>query len=288
MPSQGKSYKLFQAVVAVLVLPLISIGSFALGAALQQGAPGNGMSPVQTGYAVVTPSTATNDLVVFATFGERRGTDTTQAGVLPSTLSKHSMLFVSTSGRLSKNLGVAIANPDPALVANVTLTLRDDKGAVLASAPVVVDPLHQAAQFVTQLFSNQQSVPQDLTGTLDISSDIPVAVIGLRFRGVNFSTLPATNLSAPIGLPVISANVGGPGAVVLAQFAAGGGWATEIVLANSGTANLTVRVDLFTKDGNPLVASLNGVSQSTFNSITIPAGGVVTLAPLDPNGDDGF
>ncbi len=280
-----KSHKLFNAVIAVVALPLISIGSFALGASPQQDAPGNGMSPVQTGYAVVTPtSAATDGLVVFATFGERRGNEITQAGVLPSTLSTHSMLFVSTNGRLSKNLGVAIANPN-ATPANVQLTLRDDEGATLASTAIVVDPLHQEAEFVTRLFSNQSSVPQDLTGTLDITSNLPVAVIGLRFRGANFSTLPATNLSAPNAVPLIGSGIGGPAAAVLAQFATGGGWATEIVLTNSGPVALTVRVDLFTKNGDPLVATLNGVSQSSFVDITIPVGGVVTLAPRDLDDD---
>jgi hypothetical protein len=288
MQSDVRFHVLSRAIVVVLVSSLISFGSLALAAAPPQGAPAGHDSPIQTGYAVVTPTSANvAGLVVFATFGERRGSQTTQAGVLPSTLSTHSILFVSTNGRLSKNLGVAIANPN-ATAAHATLTLRDDKGAALATADVVIEGLHQAAEFVTQLFDHQPTVPQDLTGTLDVTSDFPVAVIGLRFRGENFSTLPATNLSVPNPVPAIGAGIGGPNAVVLAQFASGGGWATEIVLVNSGAAELTVRVDLFTKDGTPLVASLNGASNSSFVNIVIPAGGVVTLAPRDLDGDDGF
>jgi hypothetical protein len=82
--------------------------------------------------------------------------------------------------------------------------------------------------------------------------------------------------------------VGGPGAILIPEFAAGGGWATELVLANTGTSSLTVRVDLFKENGTPLTAKLNGQNASTFNNITIPAGGVLVLAPRDTGGDDDF
>jgi hypothetical protein len=119
-------------------------------------------------------------------------------------------------------------------------------------------------------------------------------VVGLRFRGRNFSTIPVTNLSsAPV--PSITtttgtgtATIGGSNAVLLPQFAANGGWATELVLMNSNSeGSLTVRVDLFKQDGTPLSASLNGTTNSTFMEV-IPPNGVVVLAPRDADGDDDF
>ncbi len=239
------------------------------------------MNPVKVGYAVVTPtSSSTAGLVVFETFGERRPSETTQAGVLPSDMTTHAILFVNASGRLSRNLGVAIVNPG-LTGATVTLTVRDNMGISLATEVITVPAQNQVAEFVTEMFA-QQTIPQDLTGTLSISSDIPVAVLGMRFRGLNFSTIPVTSLSPGAAVPTISPGVGGAAAVVLADFATGGGWATEIVLANTGPEDLIVRVDLFGKDGKPLVANLNGMSQSSFTGITIPKGGVVTLAnPAD-------
>ena len=278
--------------VKILVIALMIMAfqqtSVPRAAALQQPSAHHDNTPVQTGYAVVTPtSAATAGLVVFETFGKRRGTDTTQAGVLPANMTMHAILVVSTSGRLSRNLGVAIANPGPT-AAHITLSLRDDGGATLATETLTVNSLNQTAKFVTELFSSQPSVPSDLTGTLDISSDLPVAVIGLRFRGQNFSTLPATNLSVPTPVPVISPGIGGPAAVILPQFAARGGLETEIVLANTGASAITVRVDIFGQNGQPLVADLNGTSASSFVGINIPAGGVVILAPLDEHGDNDF
>ena len=288
------------------ILGIFVLILFTIVLAVAQGrSPGEGRddhddkAPIQAGYGVVTPVAAatggtTTGLVVFETFGLRSndGKDASQAGVLPPDLTTNAILFVESSGRLSKNLGVAIVNPNNSNV-NVTMTLRNSNGAQLGTTSVNVPSKQQISKYVTELFSNQSSIPSDVTGTLAItsagSSNLPVSVIGLRFRGSNFSTLPATSLSGTTTpLPVIAAGVGGAGAVLLPQFAAGGGWATELVMANTGTSTLTVRVDLFKPDGTPLTASLNGQTASSFTNLTIPPGGVLTLAPRDSNGDDDF
>ena len=260
-------------------------------------------APVQSGYAIVTPvttttSTLTTGLVVFETFGLRENAgNATQAGVLPPDLTTDALLFVDSEGRLSKDLGVAIVNPNSSN-ANVSLTLRKSDGTQLANTTITVPAEHQMSEFVRQLFPSGQPIPSDVTGTLTItsagSSNLPVSVIGLRFRGREFSTLPATNLS-PAPLPSITtttgtgtATIGGANAVLLPQFAANGGWATELVLMNSNSSGpLTVRVDLFKQDGTPLSTSLNGATNSTFMEV-IPANGVVVLAPRNGNGDDDF
>jgi hypothetical protein len=257
----------------------------------------DGSNPIQVGYGVVTPVAAgtsgtTAGLVVFETFGVRGENGTTQAGVLPPDLTTNALLFVESNGRLSKNLGVAIVNPNSSNV-NVTLTLKKSDGTTAGTTTLNVPSHQQVSEFVTQLFMSQPGVPSDVMGTLAItssgSSNLPVSVIGLRFRGPNFSTLPITNLSGNSGpLPAIATGVGGPGAVLLPQFAAGGGWATELVLVNSGTDSLTVRVDLFKQDGTPLTTTLNGTKASSFTNIVIPPGGVVELAPRDKDGDDDF
>jgi hypothetical protein len=262
----------------------------------------NDAAPVQSGYAIVTPVTTTTSslttgLVVFETFGLRNNAfGATQAGVLPPDLTTSALLFVDSEGRLSKNLGVAIVNPNGSNQ-NVNLSLRKGDGTQLASTTVNVPAGHQVSEFITQLFSGG-SIPSDVTGTLAItstgSSNLPVSVIGLRFRGRNFSTLPVTNLS-PAPVPSITtmtgtgtATIGGANAVLLPQFAANGGWATELVLMNSNSSGpLTVRVDLFKQDGTPLSTSLNGATNSTFMEV-IPANGVVVLAPRDVDGDDDF
>ena len=253
----------------------------------------NNTAPVQSGYAVITPATgATAGLVLFETFGMRGQGDagTIQAGVLPPDLTVNSVLFVDSSDRLAKNLGVAIVNPN-SFAATVTLTLRKNDGTPVATTTVTVPPRQQIAKFVRNLFTAPIRIPAELTGTLAITSNLAVSVIGLRFRGSNFSTLPVTNLSGPAGVfPFLDTahTVGGPGALLLPQFVANGGWATELVLMNAGTSSLTVRVDLFKSDGSPLSATLNGQTATQFTGLTIPASGVLTLAPRDQDGDDDF
>ncbi len=243
--------------------------------------------PIQAGFAVITASSTSSSMAAFETFGMRQGQDATQAGVLPPSLTTSAILFVDSNGRLSKNLGVAIVNPNSSN-ANVTLTLRKNDGTSLGSTTMTVPARQQMSKFITELFANEASIPKDVTGTVAITSTSPVSVIGLRFRGKNFSTLPVTNLSPSTSVPVISTGVGGAGSILLPQFAAGGGWATEIVIANTGTSSMTVRVDLFKQDGTALTASLNGQSASSFTNIVVPAGGVFVLAPRNENGDDDF
>jgi hypothetical protein len=248
---------------------------------------------VQAGYAVVTNTTtgSTVGLVVFETFGFRGFGGTTQAGVLPPGLTTNGLLFIDSEGRLGKNIGVAIVNPNPTNT-NVDLTLRKGDGTTLASGTLNVPSHQQVSKMVTDLFANKSSIPSDVIGTLAITSSgtsgLPVSVIGLRFRGMNFSTLPVTDLSGFSGpLPSIATGVGGAGAVLLPQFAAGGGWVTEVVLSNTTSSPMTVRVDLFKQDGTPLTTKLNGISGNTFNA-TIAGNGVVVLAPRDIDGDDDF
>jgi hypothetical protein len=291
----------------LFVLPIVVLFSatltFAQGARDQDDHDDNG--PIHAGYAVVTPvvvtmgattcgttttiGSSTSGLVVFETFGLRHdgGATATQAGVLPPDLTNSAMLFVESEGKLSKNVGVAIVNPNSSNV-NVILTLFDAVGKQVATATLTVVSHQQIAEMVTQLFSSPSAVPSDFTGTLIITSPLPVSVIGLRFRGADFSTLPATNL-AGVSTPVPPlGNGGGPGAILLPQFAAGGGWATELVMVNSSSTLMTVRVDLFKQDGTPLTTALNGQSASSFTGINICPGGVMLLAPRNANGDDDF
>src|SRR5215467_5600175 len=107
---------------------------------------------IQVGYAVVTPVMTTNGtstVVAFETFGLRENFGATQAGVLPPNLTTNAFLFVDADGALSKNLGVAIVNPN-STNENVKLTLNDAKGIQLGSTTVPVASLHQVSKFVTE------------------------------------------------------------------------------------------------------------------------------------------
>lgn len=254
--------KLWRNLYALVFLALIGVTS-----AFGQGS-------LQVGYAIVTDETAsTAEIDVFGTFGQARSGETTQAGVLASEMTTKAIFFVSVSRSLSRDLGIAIANPG-STPANMLLTLRNDSGATTATRSLLVGARQHTSQFVSQLFTSQT----EFTGTLQIDSNTPVAVLILRFRGSNFSTLSVVNLSAP-GVPVPEPlpGIGGAGGFILPQFAAGGGWNSEIVIVNKGSDTCTVRVDLFSQNGTPLFVTMNGVFKSSFE-VVVHAGGTAVLS----------
>ena len=246
-------------------------------------------APVQVGFVVITPPAGfAGELIVFETFGlNQGGTQIYQAGIIPGDLTTEAMIFVNKSSRLSRDVGFALVNPG-ANQAKITLTLRNDNGIFVGTKIIFVPLRNQVALFVSELFSGV-SVPDEFTGTLTLESDSPVGLTVLRRRGPSFSTMPITNVSPSKEIPVILPGVGGPGAILLPHFVAGGGGASEIVIVNNSNQNLiNLRVDLFKQDGTPLTTRMNHLSNSTFFATLIRPGGVFTLAPRDANGDSRF
>jgi hypothetical protein len=256
----------------------------------------NDAAPVQSGYAIVTPVTPTTSLTVFESFGLRRGTETNQAGLPAPDLITNATIFVDVSARLAKNVGIAITNPH-ASTATVTVNLRRNDGTFLASKEISIPARRQIAQFVSEMlptttctgFCPPQTPLVEYTGTLSVVSNLAVSILAIRFRDQNFSTIPLNNIVvSSLEVPVIATGVGGAGAFLLPQFAAGDGWATEIVITNTGSGDVTVRVDLFRQDGTLLTATLNGQTLNSFRNLVVPGNGVLVLAPRDANGDDRF
>src|SRR6185436_5559902 len=105
---------------------------------------------------------------------------------------------------------------------------------------------------------------------------VPVSIIGLRFSGAEFSTVPIP-VTTSAAVPA-QGSIGGPNAVMFPQFALSGGWATTLGLLNQDTRTISGRVDVFDSSGNPMTVTLNGETRSTF-SYVIPAHGSLLLAP---------
>jgi len=255
-------------------------------------------APIQVGYAVVTTASSTSGLTVMETFGLKDGMETDQAGFLPPELSTNANMFVDVSDRLGRNVGIAMANPFNSAT-SVTLILRKSDGTQLGSRTITLEGHRQTSQYITDLvpvppsggggIGGGQTPPVvEYTGTVSITSTTPISIVGIRFRDSNFSAVSVTNLGSTTTLPILSTGVGGANAVLLPQFVANGGWATQIVVSNSNPSTAAVRVDLFAQDGTPLTTRLNGTSGSSFINLVVPANGVLVLAPRDINGDYRF
>src|SRR5438105_15178011 len=86
--------------------------------------------------AFAQSSPSTGGLVVFETFGLGAGAAGTTAGVLPGIISTQTVLYATVNGRLARNLGVAIVNPQ-STATNVSLTLRNGVDGAVISTKVV-------------------------------------------------------------------------------------------------------------------------------------------------------
>ena len=276
----------------------LSLSGFAQGGGFGDGPPADdhqNAAPVRVGYAVITPASTGPGLTVMETFGLKSGEETSQAGFASSDLATSASMFVDVADRLGRNVGIALANPN-AGAAVVTFTLGADDGTHLGTQTISLAPRNQTAQFVTELIpiqpsggvGGQPAALAEYSGTLSITSTLPISVLGIRFRGSTFSTMPVTNIGPSFPVPVLSMGVGGAGAILLPQFAANGGWATQIVINNANNSAATVRLDLFDRDGSPLSATLNRTTGSSFINFIVPAHGVLVLAPRDANGDHRF
>jgi hypothetical protein len=136
-------------------------------------------------------------------------------------------------------------------------------------------PAHsQIAKFVTEMFSSLV-IGAAFRGSLEIQSQVPVSMVGLRFSGQEFSTVP------------IPASGATSTQVVFPQFAMSGGWATTLGLVNNSTTAISGRIDIFDPTGNPLAIPWNGTSQSTFN-YSLPPHGSMLFSPRDSNGQSPF
>jgi hypothetical protein len=150
------------------------------------------------------------------------------------------------------------------------------------------------ARFVNELFSSD-IIGAGFRGSLQAQSSTPFAMLGLRFSGLEFSTVPVAGAVSALGVPArtltpgatantpLAGTVGGSSALILPQFAMSGGWATQISLLNKASTTVTGRIDIFDTSGNAMAMKLNGITQSTF-TYSIPPGGAFVLAPRDGNG----
>jgi len=242
---------------------------------------------VQVGYAVVTPSFPLSGMFVFANVIQTRSAETLEASLVPSKLVTSALLPVDLSRNLSPDLGIAITNPNNSF-ASITLTLTKSDGTQVTSTTLAAPTRGQISKFVTELFpppapgsfSTQVPIPSEFTGTLRLTSTMPISLLGLRFRESAYSVLPLIDLSQSNNpVPVILSGVGGLGAVLLPQFVTGSGWATEIEIVNITASDLTVRLDVFSPNGTPLTVKLNGISASSFTNLIVPANGLLKIAP---------
>ena len=267
------------------ILTLICAAGSLLGVFAQE-------TTVRSGFAVVTVvSGNAAGLIATANLRNNDSSGIEHSVVGPSPLVISGSMLVNVQPELNNTTALAIANPSLGSGA-VNLILTDGAGGVVLNTTIQLGPRAHFSRFIHDLFSTP---PSGLSSPLllTLSSEIPVAVLALNFRGPDFSSVPLTSLSNPIPVPVQAlnpaipvvattatstftvgavgvqsaqtVNIGGGTAVVFPQVTTGDDWATDISIGNTSTQTDVVRVDFFNADGT------NGAS---FTDIVIQPRGV--------------
>jgi len=120
---------MFRKIAPNLVNVLVFIQVLCLNAAAQAQSDDHVDSgPLQVGYAVITPTSGgATGMTVFETFGLKVGSETLQAGIVPVVATTSAMVFVNISRSLSRDVGIALLNPQGVQV-QVNMTLRREDG----------------------------------------------------------------------------------------------------------------------------------------------------------------
>jgi hypothetical protein len=233
-----------------------------------------GVNPIQTGFVVVTPLYGGGPgLSVSETFGTRMSGNLVQSSVLPSPLVTRTSIVVHFDKNSAVNTAVAIVNPN-GRTGGITLTLRDQDGAIVGIRNITIVGEQQLSRFATQLFPRLEASSEPFEGLLFLSSDVPIGVLGLAFNGSSFGSLPVATQLNSNGSVDAPFSLVGPNGILLAQLATGGGWESRITIANTSTLPQVFRIDFFSSLGGPLVLPI-GIEVPF---VTVPAAGVVTFS----------
>ena len=256
----------------VRILILIGVGGNLLGVFAQE-------TTVRSGFAVVTVvSGNAAGLIATANLRNNDNTGIEHSVVAPSPLIISGSMLVNVQPDLNNTTALAISNPSLGS-GGVNLILTDNTGSVVLNTTIQLGPRAHFTRFIHDLFSTP---PSGLSSPLllTLSSEVPIAVLGLNFRGSDFSSVPLASLSSPIPVPVQpltpaplatttvaqvafgfpqptfgvqtvpTISIGGGSAVVFPQVTTGGDWATDISVANTSTETKVIRVDFFNADGS--------------------------------------
>ena len=198
-------------------------------------------SSVDVGYARVVPNTGSTTPAGSAIFGYRSNNvliSETSAAASPPIRSGR--VFAEVNADFTVNTGIAIANPNPQPAA-VSYFFTNAAGADLGNGSFNIPANGQIARFLNE---DPFNAAANFQGTFTLLSDVPVAVTALR--GLTnerseflLTTLPVTDLSGPSP----------SGTQLLAHFADGGGWTTQIVLVNTSDAMIGGSVEFVNSDG---------------------------------------
>jgi TonB family protein len=208
-------------------------------AALTTDGSGNN---VGVGFATVQANTGSAVPAGVAVIAFRlNGTLVTEVGVPISPLLRTGRIYAEVSGPL--DTGLAIANPN-SQAATISFSFTDSDGVDFRTGSTIIPPFGQISTFLDQAPFNGGPT---IHGAFSFSSDMPVSVVAIRgFVNERSEFLMSS-------LPVIDTSLATTtGVVTLPHFAAGGGWATRVILINPTEAAISGSLRFVASTGETL------------------------------------
>jgi hypothetical protein len=273
----------------------ISSGGAADASTVQSG------DQAEVGYATLTVNSGVVPYGTAVFSFRQNGVTVTEAGVPASPPTTSARIFIDyrasvnalpardEAGTIDINTGLAIVNHG-AFTANVTYTLRDLDGKLLATGHGTIAAGGHIACFIDQLQAAAASdfiLPPDFRnsiqfGSLEIAGSQPLSVLALRgtYNQRNdflITTTPTADLTNPLT----------NSSLYFPQFVDGGGYTTSLILMNTSGSSETGTFQIMDGNGSPLtVTQAGGEAHSSF-SYSIPPGGSYHFqtegSPADPN-----
>ena len=153
------------------------------------------LSP-QAGYAIITPQggSVTTLTAVATTLFSATDAGVVLADVGPSPLLTNAVLPVNVGTPAAMGIGLSLVNPS-LNAATINLIITNAAGIEILNRTFTVGRGEQFSQFINELFVDQPDLTAEFPALLTMTSNIPVAVLALDFRGVGVTPVPITNLA---------------------------------------------------------------------------------------------
>jgi hypothetical protein len=184
-------------------------------------------SDVVAGWAQLVPASGSTPVAAGLFAFTVNGILATESGISSSTPTTHARIYIDQSS--GHGTGLAITAVDSAAL-EVALHAYETDGATTAgngASTVYLAGFGHRAAFVGELISG---LPEDFKGVLDIQASTPFAALTLR------SLVNERNDFLIATFPTADAANTAPTPIVFPQIAAGGGYKTEFIFLNTGTA----------------------------------------------------
>ena len=229
----------------------ITAFSLADGGSVSYATSGEG-DEISVNHAQIQPSDEESKPAGLAFIGFRKnGVLLSEAAIPATALIEHGRLYAEIDNGV--DTGVAIANPDMARAASVTFNFTDPDGNDFGDGIVRIPPGGQISAFLDE---PPFDGPALFKGSVTFTSSIPLSVIALRGITNERSELLTTTL------PVLDLGLARTDSAFVPQFAAGGGWTTDVILVNPTNDPISGTVQFFSPAGQTEQVTLDGSETS--------------------------